>query len=81
MKNKSITDQTPVSISELAAHFGVCRSTVYRSIAEGYRMEFPSIRRTTVGHFKIWLREQPAPGQSSAAEERRLAEEIRRLKL
>lgn len=76
---RPINDDTPVNASQLAAHFGLSVPTLYRHAATSYTFEFPSIRRTTPGHFKAWLRTQAARGQTPAERER-MEREMQRLR-
>lgn len=55
MKTESYTENTPVTMTELAAAMRVSLKTISRHIhAEGYRPEFG--RLTTIAHYKNWLR-------------------------
>lgn len=52
------TDATPMRIGELAAFLRIGKPMIYASTRGGYVFEFASIKMTTPGHYKEWLRAQ-----------------------
>jgi hypothetical protein len=74
------SDSEPVNLWELAVALRVSRWTVYRWRKRGYQFEFGN--RTTPGHCKAWLRENPtvASRTSKPAEDQRSQSALSRMR-
>ncbi len=76
---RTLTDSSPMRISELASYMGLGVSSIYRDVTLGYVFEFAARRLTTPSHYKAWLRVQPVPAkqnQEDLARQRRVQDHL-----
>lgn len=78
-EHNKANDSKPRSVSELAKYMNISRNRIYLDVSEGYRFEFPSLKRTTAAHFKAWHRDR-ANDPKVKADQARLEDETRRLR-
>lgn len=68
-------DETPLRIRYLARYIGIGKNAVYASMKAGYVFEFATLKMTTPGHFKAWLRQQASLLSDRVAGKRKEDEE------
>lgn len=69
-KERMITIDTPASVRELARFTGIGKSTVYRHLENnGYKFEYPRIRRSTPRHYLAWAQTIPETAPEAGQED------------
>ena len=56
-------DQRPITISDLASNLGLGRARIYEDIRDGYSLEYPALKRTSISHYLDWHRNRPLVDQ------------------
>ena len=74
-------ENRPILISSLAKELGIGKTRIYSDIRNGYELQWPTLRRTSLAHYLAWHQELgKVKGAQAQADQSRLEHELCRLR-